>query len=254
MDTTTTTTTGQFILPSTTTTTSTTTISTTTTTTTTGIPVQPILIAKTVSGYIGGLCGAVYNDANATSLTYLYFQSIDTVPAMGEQLYTNAACTIPFVGDDAEWAGIILWEAGGVYNCIVTINIAGEVTNILSCSSTTTTTTSTVSPPIYHVEMSVNNTTYDTLNEENIPYILAPLLIHTPTKVGNNYLFFSIPIAKSFIIKDSIGFDVTTDFSIDTASGIGGVDIRTGYYNNYLYRSNNIYTSSFSLDFTLILS
>ena len=64
----------------------------------------------------------------------------------------------------------------------------------------------------------------------------------------------SIPVVNSFTLKDSLGANVTNDFVIDTASGIGGMDIRAGYYNNYIYRSSSVFATSLSLDFTLTLS
>jgi hypothetical protein len=100
--------------------------------------------------------------------------------------------------------------------------------------------------------MSVNDTIYDFLNEENIPYASVNT-INTPMKSGYNYLFLSIPVGQSFTITDSLGTNVTAYFSIDVASGIGGVDSRPGYNDNNIYKSDDMFATAFSTEYTLTL-
>ena len=257
-----------------TTTTTTTLPPTTTTTTTTGIPIQQLLIGRAQSGTdvysASTLCGELYNSVltDIETVQVVYFQALSPIPVAGQFLYTNESLTVPFIqGDETWWACITDWDiiTTNTYDYVIQIDNAGEVLDIVSCASaptttttsttsTSTTTTTTTAVPNYHVEMCVNDTTYDEPNEVSIPYILSPILVHTPTKVGYNYLFFSIPVARSFTIKDSLGADVTSDFAIDTASGSSGLDIRPGYFNNYIYRSSSMYATTLSLDFTLTLS
>lgn len=255
---------------STTTTTTTTSIPTTTTTTTT-IPIQRLLIARTVAGTgeyeAVSACGEAFNTAlvEEETIQVVYFQSASPIPVVGQQLFVDVALTTQFLGSDGTWwASITDWDvvSNNTYDTVVQIAAGSEVLDMVSCAgittttttSSTTTTTTTTATPEYHVEMCVNDTIYSEINEVNIPYVLSPVLIHTPTKAGYNYLFFSIPIDRSFTVKDSLGADVTSDFAIDTASGISGVDIRIGYFNNYIYRSSSMYATSLSLDFTLTLS
>ena len=257
---------------SSTTTTTTTTLppTTTTTTTTTGLPVQTMLIARSLDGTthvsVTLMCGVDYNDVSIVDLDtvqVVYFASSSSVPVMSNNLYIDSGLTIPFTLSDGTWWGAVTnWNTNTVYDYNIIISSLGQVTSSIPCSEITTTTTTTSSTttttttaiPQYHVEMCVNDTVYNVLTEQSIPYILSPVLINTPTKLGYNFLFFSFPIANSFNIKDSLGADVTSDFALDTSSGTGGYDIRPGYYNNYIFRSSSVYATSFSLGFTITLS
>jgi len=269
-----TTTTSTTTIPTTTTTTTTEPPITTTTTSTTGLPVQRMLIARASSGTTEfdaeSLCGNLYNvEVNLSTVQVVYFKSTSPIPEAGiiqQALYTDDACTITFnAGDGTWWGAITDWDVdnNNTYDYAIVISSPpGLVTLITACSGITTTTTTF--PPTttttttlfqtYHVEMCVNATTYDQPNEESIPYILSPVLVNTPTKAGYNYLFFSIPVARTFTIKDSLGADVTSDFALDTASGTSGVDARVGYYPNFIYRSSSVYSTNFSLNFTITLS
>ena len=115
--------------------------------------------------------------------------------------------------------------------------------------ATTTETPTTTILLLYHMEMSVNDTNYDFINEENIPY--NPVSnINTPTKSGYNYLFLSIPTGVSFVITDSLGANVTSDFPAHIESGI---DSRIGYYDNTIYRSNSVFATAYSVEYTITL-
>jgi len=162
----------------------------------------------------------------------------------------------------SEWC---LYNGGGAcitayYDCDmegIAETLVAEITTTTSTSTSTststTTTTTTTSPLSYHMEMCVNSTTYDEINEVNIPYVPVNL-ITTPTKAGYNYLFFSIPSGMSFIIHDSLGTEVTSEFAIDVASGVGGVDSRIGYYDNTIYKGTDMFATSFSVEYTLTLT
>lgn len=169
--TTSTTTSTTTLLFTTTTTTTSSTSSTTTTTSTTQIPIHPILIAKAVSGIVEGLCGLLYNDANVENTIVLYFQSGSSAPIIGQQLYTDNLCTIPYIGDDAEWGGIILWDVDydNVFNSVVGVNLVGEISSITSCASVTTTTTSTVFSSTTTTTTTLSPTEYTTRLEEVAP-------------------------------------------------------------------------------------
>lgn len=247
------------------TTTTSTTTSSTTTTTTTGYPVQKLLVGRSVEGnlYINSttMCGELYDNDTVVimnTISLVYFSSNSSIPIVNDQLYIDNALSIPFVlSDNTWWGAIVGWMLNTSYNYSVQIDALGKVVSIIPCSevtTTTTTTTTTTMIPEYHVEMDVNSPLYNTGNEVNIPYVLTSIIVNTPTKAGYNYLFFSIPVDRTFIIKDAIGVDVTSDFSIDTGSGSSGLDIRPGYYNNYIYRSSSVFASSISLQYTLTLS
>lgn len=266
-----TTTTSTTTIPTTTTTTTTEPPITTTTTSTTGIPIQGLLIGRSSLGTdefsAAALCGELYDSVliELETVQVVYFQSSSTIPVTGQQLFIDPLLTIQFLGSDGTWwASITDWDVAlnNTYDTVIQIAAGSEVLDMVACSGITTTTTSTSSTttttttaiPQYHVEMCVNATTYDQPNEESIPYILSPVLVNTPTKAGYNYLFFSIPVARTFTIKDSLGADVTSDFALDTASGTSGVDARIGYYPNFIYRSSSVYSTNFSLNFTITLS
>lgn len=166
--TTSTTTTTTTLVFTTTTTTTSTTSSTTTTTTTTQLPIRAIFVAKAVSGNVEELCGLLYNDIATENAVELYFQSSNTVPSFGEQLYSDAACTTPYIGDDDDWGGIILWDIyyDNTFNCVIGINLAGEVTAITGCENITTTTTTTTPPITTTTTTTLSSILYTTRLEE----------------------------------------------------------------------------------------
>lgn len=262
---------------SSTTSTTTTGTSSTTTTTTTTFPVQQILVSRSLTGNTQpdaeSVCGNEYTDGvDIYSTQVLYFKSLSTIPSIGQTLYTDINCAfIASMSDGTWWAAVTNWGAATQYDYSIQISsYPGTVSDITACPITTTTTTSssttttsttsvgttttTTTTLSYHVEMSVNNTTYDFINEVNIPYSLSPTLISTPTKAGYNYLFLSIPTDKTFTLVDSLGTDISGTFSIDVASGSGGEDIRSGYHTNYIYKSADVYATDYSTDYTLTLS
>jgi hypothetical protein len=162
------------------------------------------------------------------------------------------------LSDGTWWGAVTDWDIAlkNTYDYSVQISSSpGTVLDETVCTTTTTTsstTTTTTTAAPYHLEVSVNSTTYDEPNEVNIPYTSLSV-VNTPTKAGFNYLFFSIPIDKSFILEDSLGTDVTSTFSIDVASGTGGVDSRVGYQDNYIYKSDDVFATSFSTIYTLTI-
>jgi hypothetical protein len=194
----------------------------------------------------------------------VYFRSYSSIPSIGQELYSNNEATLLLTVSDGTWWGAVTdWGINLQYDYIVQISSTpGIVEDIISClslttttttsTSSTTTTTTTVVPLLYHMEMSVNDTVYDFINEENIPFV-SPVVIETPIKAGFNYLFLSIPVDKTFIIEDSLGTDVSGNFSIDVASGTGGIDDRVGYHDNYIYKNSDVFASAFSTTYTLTI-
>lgn len=89
--------------------------------------------------------------------------------------------------------------------------------------------------------------TYDLNEEVDIPYSLSLISTETPIRAGYNYLFLSIPAGKSFLIKDSSGFDITYLFTYIQD------DIREGFRNNKIYRKNPKYFSELPLPFTILI-
>lgn len=253
---------GGNIGPCGTTTTTTTTLPSTTTTTTTGvvIPLQILLVARALSGDLNvnaiELCGELYNSivVDSDSVQVVYFLSNNPIPTVGDFLFIDEACTIPFVSPDGIWWGAITeWDVDitNIYDYTIRIAATGEVLSVQACIDVTTTTTTAA--PIRHMEMCVNSTTYDIPNGVNIPYSLSPTVINTPTKAGYNYFFLSIPIDKDFTLLDSLSTNVRSMMSIDLASGIAGVDIRPGYVNNYIYKSSSVFATSLSTEYTITL-
>jgi len=156
----------------------------------------------------------------------------------------KASTIIP--STECTWNGGIACIVGD-YAC----NMKGEAVTLVA-EITTTTTTTMAEEGIHHMKMCVNDTTYDFGNEINIPY-LDENIINTPTKSGYNYLFLSIPTDRSFVIHDSLNTDVTSEFSIDINSGVGGVDVRAGYHDNYIYRSHDVFATDYSIEYTITL-
>lgn len=241
------------------TTTTTTTLIPTTTTTTTGIPIQQLLIGRAQSGtddYAAStLCGELYNSGltDIETVQVVYFQSLSPVPVAGQFLYTNESLTVPFIqGDETWWACITDWDiiTTNTYDYIIQIDAAGEVMDITTCIGLTTTTTTTLA---YHMDMCVNATTYDQPNEQSIPISFSPIVINSPTKAGYNYFFLSIPTIYTFTLQDSLGTDITSSMSLDPASGTLGTDIRPGYFDNYIYKSEDTFATEFATEFTLTL-
>lgn len=162
--------------------------------------------------------------------------------------------------------GFSLDDCDGTPKCIQRVELeCGEVppttttTSTSTTSTSTTTTTTTLPPPdcnldgsaieySYFVKMSVSNPNYDYLTEQNIPYLIGSSSLQTYVKSGYNYLFLSVPADKTFIVKDSMGTDITSLFTFVSN------DIRFGYFSNKIYKKTQIFNSNAPVPFTLILS
>jgi hypothetical protein len=123
---------------STTTTAETTTTTSTTSTTTTATPVTYI-IDTTGNGTAYGAC------TGSTVTSTAYAQAGYTVPIVGMFFYDNQTLTNPYVGG-AGWRKMFV----GFTNYAGIIDVNGELTDYVTCSSftTTTTTTTTTLPPV----------------------------------------------------------------------------------------------------------
>lgn len=101
----------------------------------------------------------------------------------------------------------------------------------------------------YRMAMCVAKTGYDKSSEVNIPYFVErEIKLYSPVKDGFNFFFISIPANKTFEIKDEMGFDVSSDFKKI------GEDNRESYWNNNIYRSNELYNTYYPRNFYLIIS
>lgn len=153
--TTSTTTTGTSSSTSTSTTTTSTTSEPTTTTTTTNeeLSVQSITIGRPVGGGSGTiqLCGESPTNGDVTDLatvdTNVFFLSNSVIPADGQKLFSDYACTIDYVrSQDALWAmktanGLGVFDYYDLY-----ITLSGFVDGYFECDGTTTTTTTQPAP------------------------------------------------------------------------------------------------------------
>lgn len=101
----------------------------------------------------------------------------------------------------------------------------------------------------YKATMCVNNEGFGWGQEVAIPYVEnKEISVSTPTKAGDNYLYFSIPADKSLIVKDIGGVDITNQFLIV------GSDDSPDYQNNYIYRRNQIFSSATSMNLNVTIS
>lgn len=101
----------------------------------------------------------------------------------------------------------------------------------------------------YKAAICVNNAGYGWGHEVAIPYVENnEISVFTPTKAGDNYLFFSIPTDKSLIVKDKGGVDISNQFLIV------GTDNAPDYQNNYIYRRNQIFSSATSMNLNVTIS
>ena len=193
------------------------------------------------------VCGATTTSTTTEPLECYFEAEIEIIVPPEECIYEGGTALIVANYDcDMEGTAETL-----VAEITTTTTSTAPITTTTSTSSSTTTTTTTVIPT-YYMEMSVNDTTYDEANEENIPY--APVnIINTPTKSGYNYLFLSIPADKTFTIHDSIGTEVTSEFSIDLASGVNGLDSRPGRLDNYIYKGDDVFATTFSVEYTITI-
>lgn len=106
---------------------------------------------------------------------------------------------------------------------------------------------------IYGIHMCVNSGNYDFNNETEIVYNNLPVTINTPTKSGYNYFFLSIPRTKDFSLVDTLGANLRSSMSIDTNSGYNGLDYRDGFQDNYIYKMDDVYATSYSMELILTI-
>src|SRR5665647_758665 len=96
--------------------------------------------------------------------------------------------------------------------------------------------------PIFMMAITADPSTYNITNETQIGYVENSwIVVNTPIISGYNYIFFSIPVGKTLTIKDSIGIDITNQFTLQVA-----VDDRTGYKTNSIYKKNDMFGTSLS--------
>lgn len=103
-----------------------------------------------------------------------------------------------------------------------------------------------------HLNYYIGETIYDVNNEVDLP-LQTTNQFTTAAGSGYKYLFLSIPTNREFQLLDSLGNDLRANFTIDTMSGNNGVDERINFEDNYIYKSTNVFSTTYSTTFTLIL-
>lgn len=169
---------------------------------------------------------ATRNDVSETK-TFTEYIPVNAGSSSGTEISSNGLYQV--VGED--------WTVTS--KTILNVTPAGQYT-IEACGT-------------YGIHMCVNNTIYDFGNETAITYSLTPTTINTPTKAGYNYFFLSIPKNKDFTLTDTLGANLRSSMSVDTNSGNGGVDQRNGYQDNYIYKMDDVYATSFSMELILTI-
>jgi len=138
-----------------------------------------------------------------------------------------------------------------------------STTTILPTTTTTstssTTTTSTTSEPTttttsttvlqYRAAMYVGPSAPDISTETVIPYSEnTQIILNSPTLEGINYFFISIPEGKTLTVYDMFMANITSEFEYHSDQQ------REGYYDNTIYRKMDIYDTTGSTTFYLIIS
>lgn len=138
-----------------------------------------------------------------------------------------------------------------------------STTTILPTTTTTstssTTTTSTTSEPTttttsttvlqYRAAMYVGPSAPDISTETVIPYSEnTQIILNSPTLEGINYFFISIPQGKTLAVYDMFMANITSEFAYHSDQQ------REGYYDNTIYRKMDIYDTTGSTTFYLIIS
>lgn len=137
--------------------------------------------------------------------------------------------------------------------CLDTVAVCDDYTTTTSTTSTTTTeptTTTTTTILTYRASISVGpGPDYNMATDTNVPYSEnVSIEVQSPTLSGYNYFFVSAPTSRTLTIINSMGINVTSDY---TAIGF---DNRAGFYGNTVYRKNSVFYTGFSVKFFLTFS
>ena len=97
----------------------------------------------------------------------------------------------------------------------------------------------------YRASMSVGaGPDYNMATDTNIAYSRnVPIEIHSPTLVGYNYFFVSVPTGRSWSIKNAMNIDITDSFSEV------GTDIRPGFNDNTVFKKDDVYDTEEAVTF-----
>ena len=113
--------------------------------------------------------------------------------------------------------------------------------------------TGTCPLPIYRLAVAVGLGNYNLDTEVNIPYIENTVIeVNSPTLAGYNYIFFSIPSNKSFIIRNYLNMDITSEFVSNLEHPV--LDVRPGYKVNTIHKKQDGFDTSLSTKFYLTIS
>lgn len=138
-----------------------------------------------------------------------------------------------------------------------TTTTTSSSTTTTSTSSTTTTsttsepTTTTTSTTIlqYRAAMYVGPSAPDMTTETVIPYSEnTQIILNSPTLEGINYFFISIPQGKTLNVYDMFMANITSEFEYHSDQQL------EGYYDNTLYRKRDVYDTTGSTTFYLIIT
>ena len=58
---------------------------------------------------------------------------------------------------------------------------------------------------------------------------------------------------KDFSLVDTLGANLRSSMSIDTNSGYNGLDYRDGFQDNYIYKMDDVYATSYSMELILTI-
>lgn len=117
------------------------TTTTTTSTTTTTLPPIASFNADLSTQYSSDYLACVYGAASST----LYFFGYYSMPLIGDIVYKDSLCTMPFDGQ-FYW----FYATDSLYNYAIQIANTGQVLHVNPCSIVTTTTTTTTIPTYYY--------------------------------------------------------------------------------------------------------
>lgn len=100
-----------------------------------------------------------------------------------------------------------------------------------------------------HAHVSVDPATYDYDNEVSIPAEEGVFhQISSPTKEGFNFMFLSIRGGKTLTVLNAMNVDISNQFvAVST-------DIRSGYFNNTIYKLVNAFGTSIPATFYIKIS